>query len=32
MSLDVFYLTSEGRKLDAAHQQRLASELIEELG
>ena len=32
MAVDVFYLTAEGRKLDAAHQQRLASQLLEELG
>ena len=32
MAVDVFYLTSEGRKLDTAHQERLASQLLEELG
>jgi [protein-PII] uridylyltransferase len=32
MAVDVFYLTSDRRKLEAAHQQRLASQLLEELG
>ena len=32
MAVDVFYLTSKRRKLDPAHQQRLAAQLLEELG
>ncbi len=31
MAVDVFYLTSNRRKLDPAHQQRLAAQLLEEL-
>ena len=31
MAIDVFYLTSKGRKLDATHQQRVRTALMEEL-
>jgi [protein-PII] uridylyltransferase len=32
MAIDVFYLTAAGRKLDGAHQQRVAARLREDLG
>jgi [protein-PII] uridylyltransferase len=32
MAIDVFYLTSEGAKLKPAHQERLRTALLEELG